>query len=183
MTAADSQTPASPVSLGLLDPVEPLAVEYPPDCIIWAPDVIDGFVDFDGRHSSEERGSDRHWIRSVVVRPASTQKSAVRQTARHHDRVVMFLLSGGETFRFGLARAKGTPRMRFRDLGPRAVLMIYENDRVTRMAAKLSNVFTHDIPYINGTVVVATWSSLEKADRHRHVVVVPSLDINWRGRK
>ncbi len=172
MTAANSRVPVS---------LESTPVEYPEDCAIWVSDGLSGSFRFNMSAPKETRGDRCCW--RFVLQPGNGQRpQQERLKSAGHDHVAMFFFFDGEVFRFTMMSAAG-PRLRFRDYGPCAVLTLYNDDSVVKMTKMAKNLFTRDIPRLNGTVVVATWNRLRSSERCRHVAIVPALTINWSARK
>lgn len=165
MTAAEPR-PSPPVSLA------PASV-YPGDCIIWSPTVLDSRVEFDTSALNEEQGARQNWRRNIVLRPAKGNEWTRRVSrGADHDQVRTYLLFDGKVFRFTMTTINQSPKRRFHDHGPVAVLSLYPHDMVKKVD---ENFLTRDIPHIDGTFIVVTWSQFRQSERLRHVALLPNF--------
>ena len=164
MTAADSQTTLSSE-----------------DHTLWVSDGFGGSHRFNAGDPDKTRRGRCCW--KFILQPTMGRRShEERLRSAGHDRVTMFLFSGGEIFRFSMMSTAG-PHGRFRDFGPCATLCVYNDDRVVRPAKTVDNLFTRGIPRENGTVIVVTWKRHQLSGRCRHVAVIPVLTVDWSARK
>lgn len=178
MTAANSGKRAHPRRVASLPaPPDRKSDEYPLDCVMWSP-VMEGVLRFEmGNSNLAVHG--KRWCRKIFLRPTDRKHAQTALVAAaDHDRVATFIMMSGRVFRISLTGSTA-PRRRFWDYGPHAVIVLFSDDRVTRMQSSVGHHLVRDIPRVDGTVVVVTWNQLRQTERCRRVVVVPNLVITW----